>query len=308
MHLTSDQLLSLVAAALRQTTPLALSAIGITISEASGVIHLAAEGIMLMAALAGVIASYFTGSAWAGLFVAMLIGLLLALVMGVCDISLKADQVITGFGINFLALGTTPVLLERVWGNRGRSDAVTGLPTLHWDWLARMPVIGPILDGQGVLFFLMIAVVVLTWLVFHHTPFGLRLRMAGENPAAVATAGAKVNLIRYIAVLSSGVLCGIAGAALSLGQLSLFGRNMVAGRGFVAVAANVVGGWRPIGSFGASLLFGAAESLQLRLQGGMLPNHFVQMIPYILTVLVVCGIGGLRAPLKLGVSFDPEEK
>jgi len=308
MQFTPEQILSLIAAGLRQTTPIALAAIGITLCEAAGVIHLSAEGIMLSSALTAVIATHYTGSPWLGLLAAILTGLLFGALMGVTGINLKANQIIVGFGINFVGIGITPVLLERVWGSRGRSGAVEGLPHLEWDWLAKAPVVGPILDGQSVLFFAMLALLALAWVVFHHTPFGLRLRMVGEHPGAAATAGIRVNRIRYVAVLVSCALCAIAGAELSLGQILLFGRNMTAGRGFVAVAANVVGGWRPLGSFLASLLFGTAEALQLRLQGGAIPNHFIQMIPYLLTVLVVSGIGGRRPPRAIGIPFDPEEK
>jgi simple sugar transport system permease protein len=308
MSFSTDQVLSLIAAGLRQTTPIALAAVGITLSEAAGVIHLSAEGIMLTSALTGVIASHFTGSAAVGLLAAVVTGLILGAIMAVADINLKANQIIVGFGINFLGIGLTPILLERIWGSRGRSGQVNGLPHLRAEWLADVPVIGPILNGQSVLFFASVAIVFVVWLVFHHTPFGLRLRMAGEHPSAAATSGVNVRLMRYVSVLVGCALCGMAGAELSLGQISLFGRNMVAGRGFVAIAANVVGGWRPLGGVLASLLFGLADALQLRLQGGAVPNHFIQMIPYLLTVLVVSGLGGLRPPLGLGVAFDPEEK
>lgn len=308
MSFSSEQILSLIAAGLRQATPIALAAVGITLSEAAGVIHLSAEGIMLTAALVGVIGSHFTGSAVIGLLAAIVAGLILGLIMAVADINLKANQIIVGFGINFLGIGLTPILLERIWDSRGRSGEVVGLPHIHAEWLADIPVLGPILDGQGVLFFLGVAIVLAVWLLFHHTPFGLRLRMVGEHPAAAATSGVNVRLMQYVSVMVGCALCGIAGAELSLGQISLFGRNMVAGRGFVAIAANVVGGWRPLGSVLASLLFGLADALQLRLQGGAIPNHFIQMIPYLLTVLVVSGIGGLRPPLGLGVAFDPEDK
>ncbi len=308
MDFTPQQILSLLAAGLRQATPIALATVGITISEAAGVIHLSAEGIMLSAALAGVIGSYFTGSWLIGLFSAVITGLLFGLVMAVADIDLKANQIIVGFGINFLGAGLTPVLLERIWGSRGRSGVVAGLPDLQAEWLARIPVVGDLLGGQGILFFVAVFAILATWLVFYHTPFGLRLRMVGEHPAAAATAGVNVKLVRYVSVLVSCILCGLAGAELSLGQIKLFGRNMVAGRGFIAIAANVVGGWRPLGGALASLLFGTADALQLRLQGGAVPNHFIQMLPYLLTVLIVSGIGGLRPPRALGTAFDPEEK
>jgi simple sugar transport system permease protein len=132
--------------------------------------------------------------------------------------------------------------------------------------------------------------------------------MAGEHSEAAATAGVNVNRVRFVAVVAGCALCGLAGADLSLGQLSFFGREMTAGRGFLAVGANVVGGWTPMGSVLASFLFGLADALQLRLQGGAIPNHFVQMIPYVVTVLVVSGIGGRRPPLRLGLPYDPEGK
>jgi simple sugar transport system permease protein len=146
----------------------------------------------------------------------------------------------------------------------------------------------------------------LIWVVFHHTPLGLRLRMAGEHSEAAATAGINVNRLRALCVIAGCALCGLAGADLALGQLSLFGREMTAGRGFLAVGANVVGGWQPLGSVLASLLFGAADALQLRLQGGAIPNHFIQMIPYVVTLLLVSGLGGRRPPRRLGSPYDPE--
>src|SRR3990172_2358613 len=252
MQITPEQIFSLIAAGLRATTPIALAAIGITLSEAAGIIHLSAEGVMLSSALTAVVATHYTGSPWLGLLTAILTGLLFGALMGVTAINLRANQIIVGFGVNFIGTGITPVLLERVWGSRGRSGAVAGLPHLEWEWLTKVPVVGPILDGCA--------------------------------------------------------LCAIAGAELSLGQILLFGRNMTAGRGFVAVAANVVGGWRPMGSFLASLLFGLADAFQLRLQGGIIPNHFIQMIPYLLTVLVVSGIGGRRPPPAPGPHLSPPQK
>ena len=142
MQFTPEQILSLIAAGLRQTTPIALAAIGITLCEAAGVIHLSAEGIMLSSALTAVIATHYTGSPWLGLLAAILTGLLFGALMGVTGINLKANQIIVGFGINFVGIGITPVLLERVWGSRGRSGAVEGLPHLEWDWLAKAPVVG----------------------------------------------------------------------------------------------------------------------------------------------------------------------
>lgn len=301
-----NQILSVIASGFRLMTPIALATLGITLSETSGVINLAAEGVMLASALSGVITSYYTGSAWLGLLSAILVGLLFGVIMGVADIKYKANQVIVGFGINLLGAGVTPILMERIWGNRGRTDEVTGLPNFHWDFLDRIPWLGEVINGQGVLFLVAVLIVITFWVLYNRTSVGLRLRMVGEHPAAAATAGIQVNWIRYAAVIIGCGLCGMAGADLSLGQLSLFGRDMTAGRGFVAVAANVVGGWTPVGGFLASMLFGMADALQLRLQGGAIPNQFIQMIPYLITIIVVSGVGGINPPRKLGVPYDPE--
>jgi simple sugar transport system permease protein len=263
---------------------------------------------MLMAALAGVAGSHFTGSAWAGLAAAVVTGLAVGGLQALANVRFKANQVIVGFGINLLGLGLTPVVLVRLWGSRGRSDSVAGLPPVHIPGLAEVPWLGRVLDGQTVTFFLMLGLLLVIWVGLQHTPLGLRLRMAGEHSQAAATAGVNVSLVRAMSVLAGCALCGLAGADLSLGQLSLFGREMTAGRGFLAVGANVVGGWQPLGSVLASLLFGAADALQLRLQGGAVPNHFVQMIPYLVTILVVSGLGGRRPPRQLGVPYDPEGK
>jgi ABC-type uncharacterized transport system permease subunit len=302
-----EQILNMMASGFRLMTPIALATMGITISEAAGVIHLSAEGIMLASALASVIGSFYTDSAWFGLLVGIIVSLAFGVFQGVANIKFKANQVIVGFGINFLGLGLTPILVQSIWGNRGRSSEVDRLPTLHWNLLDRVPFIGQVINGQGVTFFAALIALIILIIIFNHTSFGLRLRMVGEHPAAAATAGIRVNIMRYIAVIIGCGLCGLAGADLSLNQLALFTQNMTAGRGFVAVAANVVGGWSPLGGFLASMLFGMADAVQLRLQGGVIPSQFAQMIPYLLTVLVVSGVGGRIPPHKLGVPYDPEQ-
>jgi ABC-type uncharacterized transport system permease subunit len=302
-----QQALSLIASGFRLMTPIALATLGITVSEAAGVIHLSAEGIMLASALGGVIGSYYTGSAWFGLLIALIVGLIFGVIQGVANIRFKANQIIVGFGINFVGMGLTPILVQAIWGNRGRSSEVARLPTLDLHFLDRIPVVGQVFNGQGATFFICVLALIILIIVFNHTAFGLRLRMVGEHPSAAATAGVRVNMMRYIAVIIGCGLCGLGGADLSLNQLALFTQSMTAGRGFVAVAANVVGGWTPLGGFLASLLFGIADALQLRIQGGIIPNQFAQMIPYIVTVLVVSGVGGRIPPRKIGAPYDPEQ-
>jgi len=289
-------------------TPIALAALGISLTETAGVIHLAAEGIMLMSALISVMITFYTGSPWLGLVAGIGSGVVLGSIMGVLSAYSRANQVVVGFGINFLALGLTPLLLERIWGNRGRSDSVEHLPLIGATSLKSIPLVGEVLDDQSIMVFVMVGLMILLWVVLRNTVPGFHVRMAGEHPAAAATAGIRVQRLRFTCALLGSAICGIAGVALSLGQLGMFGRNMTAGRGFIAVAANVVGGWQPIGAVAASALFGAGEAIQLRFQGGVLPNHFVQMLPFVLTIVVVSRLGGTRPPASLGIAYDPERR
>ena len=293
---------ALLFSALRLATPLVWAAIGGLYSERSGVINIALEGLMLAGAFTAAAVTYYAGSPWVGLTAAMLAGAFVAGVLAVACIRFRANEVVTGTGINILFLGLPAVLSGALFLSSGST------PQLPREQL--VPTFGEI----SALSMLALVVVFGTVYLLYHTPFGLRLRAVGENPEAAEAAGVRVQRVRYVAVIISGVLAGIGGAYLSIGQSSLFTRNMTAGRGFIALAALIFGKWRPVQTMLACLLFGFADALTIQMQGVAklpsgedIPVQFVQMIPYVVTIVVLAGfIGHSRAPAALGVPYTKE--
>jgi ABC-type uncharacterized transport system permease subunit len=286
---------SLVMSTLRLATPLVLAALGGMFSERAGVINIALEGIMLAGAFTAAAVTYAAGSPWAGLLGGMGAGLLVAGIHALACIRGKADQVVSGTAINILMFGVPGFLSGAFFLSSGST------PQLGKDQL--IPYTPMVMAGL---------LVPLTWYVLYRTPFGLRLRAVGENPGAADAAGVNVASIRYAGVLLSGVLAGIAGAYLSIGQSSLFTRNMTSGRGFIALAALIFGKWRPVQTMLACLLFGFTEALSIQMQGVVklpsgddIPVQFIQMVPYVLTIVVLAGfIGQSRPPRALGVPYE----
>jgi simple sugar transport system permease protein len=281
--------LSLLFSAVRLATPLLLAALGGLYSERSGVINIALEGLMLAGAFTAAVATHYSGNPWVGLLAAVLAGIGVALIHGVACIRYRADQVVSGTAINILFLGVPALLSGALFESTGAT------PQIPRDQL--LPL-APIV--------LAFALVPATWWVLNRTPFGLRLRAVGENPEAADTAGVSVSRIRYAGVMFSGALAAIGGAYLSIGQSSLFTRNMTAGRGFIALAALIFGKWRPVQTMLACLLFGVAEALSIQMQGvSQIPVQFIQIIPYVLTIVVLAGfIGHSRAPRALGLPYQ----
>lgn len=285
-------LLTLVTSAIRAATPLLLAALGGIASERSGVINIALEGIMLIGAWAAVYFSYLTGSALVGVLGALTVGMLMAALHGVASIRFKANQVVSGVAINLFAMGFTEFMLTLTWGPAGQTPSV-----------AKVGNLGPFNLFVYIAFGLVIMMHLLLW----RTSWGLRLRAVGEHPLAADTVGIKVLLMRYQGVILSGLLAGLAGASLSIGMLSRFSNGMTAGRGFIALAAMIFGKWNPIGTMWACLLFGVADALGVMVQilGVNLPNQFLQMTPYLITMLALAGwVGRSRAPGALGVPYD----
>jgi len=282
-------ILILLASAVRQATPLLLAALGGLYSERSGVINIALEGLMLAGAFTAATVTHYSGNPWVGLAAGIAAGVLVALVHGVACIRFKADQVVSGTAINILFLGVPALLSGALFESTG---ATPQLPQ------GQLMPLAPI-----VLAFVLVPV---TWYVLNRTPFGLRLRAVGENPEAADTAGVNVARVRFAAVMLSGALAAIGGAYLSIGQSSLFARNMTAGRGFIALAALIFGKWRPVQTMLACLLFGFAEALSIQMQGvSQIPVQFIQIAPYVLTIVVLAGfIGHSRAPRALGVPYQ----
>ena len=300
---------------LRLSAPLLLACLAGLYSERAGVFDIGLEGKMLGAAFAAAAAAAVWGSAWVGLLAAVLTSVFLALVHGFACITHRGNQIVSGVAINFIALGMT-ALLGQAWFNRGgrtpplSSEARFG--DVHWpgaDWLADVPVLGDLYSElfsghKGLVYIAFLAVPLTAWILMR-TRFGLRLRATGENPAAVDTAGISVVRIRYMAVICCGLLCGLAGAYLSIAQTAGFVQDMTAGKGFIALAALVFAKWRPVQAMFACLLFGFLDALAIRLQGVQIagfdvPVTFIQALPYILTVVLLAGFVGRATPPKAG--------
>jgi len=288
----------LFAAALRMATPIVYAALGGIFSERVGIINIGLEGTMLTSAFAGVTVSFYTGNPWLGVVAAVLVGGLIGLLHALLTVKFVGNQIVSGTGINIFALGFTAYMSQIIWGSRGASDGVQGLGTWTIPIISDLPVVGPIIGSHSPLVYLMLVVTVLSYVVLFRTPLGLRIRAVGEHPTAAETAGINVIRVKFLCVILSGMLAGLGGAFLSLGHLNLFTRGMTGGRGFIAMAAMIFGKWMPFGAFGASLLFGLADALQMRLQSlGLLPPQIILTIPYLLTVAVLAGVvGKAKAP------------
>jgi simple sugar transport system permease protein len=313
-----EQLLtiSLVFSTIRLATPLVWAAIGGLYSERSGVINVALEGLMLAGAFTAAAVTFYAGSPWAGLGAAMVAAALVAAVMAVACIRFKANEVVAGTAINILFLGLPAVLSGALFLSSGATPQIPReqlMPTLAQMAPGALPE-WRILTEVSVVSLAALLVVLATRYVLYGTPFGLRLRAVGEKPDAADAAGVRVLRLRYTAVILSGVLAGVGGAYLSIGQSSLFTRNMTAGRGFIALAALIFGKWRPVQTMLACVLFGFADALTIQMQGVArlpsgedVPVQFIQMIPYIVTIVVLAGfIGHSRAPAALGVPYQKE--
>jgi len=281
----------LFAAALRMATPVAFAALGGIFSERVGIVNIALEGMMLTGAFTGVAVCFFSGNAWLGVLAAVLAGGLLGLLHALLTVKFVGNQIVSGTGINIFALGFTAYMCQIIWGSRGASQSVQGLSVISIPLLKDIPILGGILGSHTPLVYLMLIVTVISYIVLFKTPVGLRIRAVGEHPSAADTAGINVYKTKYICVIVSGMLAGLGGAFLSLGHLSLFALGMTGGRGFIALAAMILGGWKPLTAFGASLLFGFADALQMNLQGlGLLPSQIILTIPYVLTIIVLAGV------------------
>ena len=281
----------LILSAIRLATPLLLAALGGLLSERSGVINIALEGLMLAGSFTAAVVTHYSGSPWLGLVAGVGAGSAVAYIHAVACIRYGADQVVSGTAINILFLGVPALLSGALFASTG---ATPQLPKDH------LLPIAPIVIA--------FALVPVLTLLLARTRFGLRLRAVGENPAAADAAGISVARVRTLAVVLSGALAAIGGAYLSIGQSSLFTRNMTAGRGFIALAALIMGKWKPVPTMFVCLLFGLAEAISIQMQGvTAIPVQFIQIIPYVLTLVVLAGfIGRSRPPKALGLPYRKE--
>lgn len=311
-----DMILQLLSSAVRLGVPLLLACLAGLYSERSGIFDIGLEGKMLVGAfMAGAIA-FVTGSAWLGLLASIGMSMVFGLIHGLASITFRGNQLISGVAINFLASGLT-VLVGQTWfGLGGRTPALDnsarfeGITLPGADLLANVPVFGPLysqlISGQSILAYIAFAAVPISWWVLYRSRFGLRLRAVGENPAAVDTAGISVVRLRYSAILIAGLLCGIAGAYLATSAPSAgFGKEMTAGKGYIALAALIFAKWRPWTALGATMLFGLLEAISIRFPNidlGVitLPVQVMQSAPYILTVIILAGFVGRAIPPRAG--------
>ncbi len=287
---------------------LLLPALGGVISERSGVTNIAMEGMMLTGAYAGVMAAKASGNVLVGVIGAIIAGSLMALVHAIVSINFKANQIVSGIAINIAALGLTNYLLFIQTNNQGVPSLTNNLrlPIVSLGPLSGIPFIGPVLFQQNIIFYVAVLILLGVQFLLFRTNIGLRIRAVGEHPQAADTAGVNVRLVRYLCVVSSGALSGLAGAFLSLGIAGIFNPNMTAGAGFIALAAMIFGKYTPWGAGVACLIFGLGEALSPRLQGTGVSASLLSTIPYILTLVALVGLVGRTVPPAAdGIPYEP---
>jgi general nucleoside transport system permease protein len=299
---------ALCAAMLRFATPLVFGALGGIVSERSGVINIGLEGMMLTGAFFGIFGADLSGSWLPGLLIGMAAGGVLALVHAVFSITLRADQIVSGTAINFMALGLTGYVFIDQYGDQGTPDEISRVPDVTLPVIKDIGFLGDAIGRMNLLTWIALLAVAALALFLFRTPSGLRVRAIGESPRAAATVGLSVIRTRYLAVVASGMLAAMGGAYLSIGFLGSFNQNMTAGRGFIALAAVIFGKWRPAGALAAALLFGFSSALAQRLPAfsESLATLF-QALPYVLTLIAVAGVvGRSRAPAAIGQPYVKE--
>jgi len=295
-------------AALQFSALLLLPALGGVISERSGVTNIAMEGMMLTGAYAGVMTALSTHSLLVGVLGAIIAGGLMAFIHAIVSINFKANQIVSGIAINIAALGLTNYLLFVQTGGQGVPSLASSLrlPVVTWGPLAKIPFLGPILFQQNIIFYVALLILLGIQFLLFRTNIGLRIRAVGEHPQAADTAGVNVRLVRYLCVISSGLLSGLAGAFLALGISGIFISNMTAGVGYIALAAVIFGKYIPLGAAGACLIFGLGEALSVRLQDTNISPNLLSTLPYILTLIALVGlVGRTTPPAADGIPYEP---
>ncbi len=306
----------IVPSAIFYAAPLIFTALGGVFSERSGVVNIGLEGLMVMGAFIGIISNLFlvdifgAATPWVALLVAMAVSAIFALLHAVASISFRADQVVSGVAINFLAVGLSLFLVKKIFEGRGQTPMIQER-FIRFDvpLLADIPILGPLFfKNEYWTSYMAILFAFIVWFIIFKTPFGVRLRAVGEHPMAADTMGINVKKMRYIAVMLSGALAGIGGAVYSQSISLDFSHSTINGQGFMALAAMIFGKWHPLGALGAALFFGFAQSLSII--GTSLPyikevpSVFLLILPYVLTILALAGfIGRADAPKSLGTPY-----
>ncbi|AIQ51183.1 ABC transporter permease [Paenibacillus sp. FSL R7-0331] len=302
------------------STALIFAALGGIFSERSGVVNIGLEGLMMFGAFAAAVGGHYAQDAgmgawapWVGVLCAMAVGVIGSLIHAVASITFKADQTISGTVINFLAAGSTLYMVKLFFDGAGESPLIDGFKKFSVPVLSKIPVIGEGIFNSYPTTYLAIILVIVIYFVLFKTPFGLRLRAVGEHPSAADTLGVNVKRMRYIGVMLSGLLAGIGGATITLTTTGTFAHNTISGQGFIAIAAMIFGKWNPLGAFGAAVFFGFSQAIRNYVQlfewSKSIPQEFIFMIPYVLTIIVLVGaVGRSSAPKALGEPYDPGKR
>ena len=271
---------------IRVATPILLASLGAVICTKAGVVNLGLEGIMLISALAGVLGSAFGGSLWIGLLTGLLVSVAVSAVFAYFHLVLKANNVLCGTAVNTMASGLTVFVLQLATGEKGNSSSLKSFsfPNVDIPIIKDIPVLGGILSGHNALTYLALAMVVVIWFFLYKTPTGLRMRAVGENPNAASSVGQNVIKIQFLAIVLCGLMTGLGGMYLSMGYLTMFVRDMTAGRGFIALAACSMGQATPVGALISSMIFAFFDGLSNILQVLKIPSEFIQMLPYLATI------------------------
>ena len=274
----------------RIATPILLPTLAAVIGEKGGISNIGLEGIMMMSALFGSLTAYWTGAWWAGVLAAMVVGCLEALLMGFFAFRLKTDIILTGTAINMIGTGGTLFLVKIITDSASTTGLITKahqIPSWNIPLIKDIPVLGPIISGQSILTYIAFLLVWLTWVLLYKTPLGLNIRSVGENPNAASSVGVSVDKIRFITIGIGGVLAGLGGAYMSMYYAMGWSQNMVAGRGFIALAAQSMGGGEPVGAMLSALVFGFAQALGVKVSASGGDSNLVNSIPYIVTILAL---------------------
>ncbi|MFJ9497984.1 ABC transporter permease [Brevibacillus centrosporus] len=280
---------SLISSTIRMVTPILLAALGGALCARVGIFNVGLEGLVLVGAFSAIVGNHFTGSLFLAILFAALVCVLFSLLFAYMTIGLRANEIVVGVAINFLALGLTTFALRAIFGVKGAfyDKEMAGLPKLDIPVIKDIPVLGDIFSGHSPLVYLAFIAAIVLYLFFYRTVTGFRVLAVGLNPVAARSLGLKVTGLQVLAITICGILCGVAGAQLSLGQVTMFTEGMTAGRGFIALVAMMMGQSHPLGILASSFLFGLMDALSIRLQGLSLPTQFTSMLPYVLTIIAM---------------------
>jgi simple sugar transport system permease protein len=306
----SMDLVGMMNTSLVRATPIALAALCGVISERTAVINIGIEGIMLVSALVSVMVATLVHNLFAGLLAGILAGMFVAALHAILCIKFKVDQIISGVAVNIVGTGATSFISNRYMQANAEQFNNSGVfPNIPIPLLVKIPILGPVLFENNIIVYIMLILVAVTFVLLFYTRWGLRTRAVGEHPKAADTLGVNVYLTRYVNVILGGLIAGVGGAYFTIGSVGRFDKLMTAGKGFIGLAAMIFGNWNPVGALGSSLIFGFADSLQVKMQilKTPIPSEFLQMAPYIVTIIVMAGVvGGVHAPAADGAVYEKQ--